>query len=35
MKNSSKKISRIAEVLGCEKQHGRDGVVFWFGDGVV
>ena len=35
MKNSSRKVSRIAEVLGCEKRHGRDGVVFWFGDGTV
>jgi len=35
MKNSSRKVSRIAEVLGCEKRHGREGVVFWFPDGVV
>lgn len=35
MKNSSKKVSRILEALGCEKQHGRDGAVFWFRDGIV
>ena len=35
MKNSSKRISRIAEVLGCEKRRGKDGVVFWFRDGMV
>ena len=34
-KNTSRKISRIAEILGCEKRHGRDGVVFWFSDGIV
>ena len=34
MKNSSRKIARIAEALGCEKRHGRDGVVFWFGEGM-
>jgi len=35
MKNSSRKVSRIAEALGCEKRRGKDGVVFWFRDGVV
>ncbi|MBM3330045.1 MAG: ATP-binding protein [Calditrichaeota bacterium] len=30
VKNSSRKIARIAETLGCEKRHGRDGVVFYF-----
>lgn len=35
LKHSSRKISRIAEVLGCEKRRGKDGVVFWFPDGVV
>jgi len=30
VKVSSRKIARIAETLGCEKRHTRDGVVFWF-----
>jgi len=32
--NSSKKIARIAEVLGCEKRHTRDGAVLWFREGI-
>lgn len=32
--NSSKKIARIAETLGVEKKHTRDGVVLWFREGI-
>ena len=34
-KNSSRKISRIAESLGCEKKRTRDGVLFCFREGIV
>ena len=34
VQNSSKKIARIAETLGCEKKHTRDGAVLWFREGI-